>query len=95
MAKFNLTNEAKEDILRIHEFGTRMFGSQHADKYLNDFFDCFELIAKQPLAFESIDSLKEGYRRCVCGVDSIFYRIEDNVVEIMAIVGRQNIDRLF
>lgn len=95
MADYRLTKEAKEDLLRIHEFGSITFGTIQADKYLNEFFDCFELIAKQPLAFESVDSIKSGYRRCVCGVDSIFYRLVGNVVEIMAVVGRQDIDKIF
>jgi toxin ParE1/3/4 len=95
MADYRLTNEAKEDLLRIHEYGTFAFGIDQANKYLNEFFDCFELIARQPFAFESVDHIKIGYRRCVCGVDSIFYRVENNIVEIMTIVGRQDIDRIF
>ncbi|MGB0429590.1 MAG: type II toxin-antitoxin system RelE/ParE family toxin [Bacteroidia bacterium] len=57
MANYRLTNEAKEDLLRIHEFGTFAFGIKQADKYLNDFFDCFELISREPLAFESVDQI--------------------------------------
>lgn len=55
------------------------------------FFDCFEIIAKQPFSFESVDYIKKGYRRCVCGSDSIFYKINHDIVEIMAIIGRQNL----
>lgn len=40
----------------------------------------------------SVDYIKKGYRRCVCGVDSIYYRINQNIVEIMAIVGRQDLN---
>jgi toxin ParE1/3/4 len=28
----------------------------------------------------------------VCGVDSIYYRVEDDTVEIMAILGQQDVD---
>jgi toxin ParE1/3/4 len=34
--------------------------------------------------------IHEGYRRCVCGVDSIFYRVVDDKVEIMSILGWQD-----
>jgi toxin ParE1/3/4 len=95
MPDYRLTNEAKDDLLRIYEYGTFTFGINQADKYLNDFFDCFELIASQPYAFESVDQIKIGYRRCFCGVDSIFYRIENDMVEIMTIVGKQDIDKIF
>ncbi len=33
--------------------------------------------------------IRENYRRSVCGVDSIYYRIDESEVEIMAIIGRQ------
>jgi len=95
MTSYRLSNEAKDDLLRIHEFGTVVFGSDQADKYLNNFFDCFDLIAKQPMAFQSVDHIKKGYKRCVCGVESIFYRIENDVVEIITIIGRQDINQIF
>lgn len=33
---------------------------------------------------------RQGYRYCVCGVDTIFYKISPDEIEIMAIIGRQN-----
>ena len=94
MAKYKLSNSAKEDLIRIHHFGVENFGMDQADKYFNTFFDYFEIIAQQPFAFESIDYIKKGYRRCPCGVDSIYYRIHDDIVEIMAIIGRQDLKKL-
>ena len=94
MAKYKLSNLAKEDLIRIHHFGVENFGMEQADKYFNTFFDYFEIIAQQPFAFESINFIKQGYRRCPCGVDSIYYRINDNIVEIMAIIGSQDLKNL-
>jgi len=94
MAKYRLSNAAKEDLIRIHHFGVETFGMDQADKYFNTFFDYFEIIAQQPFAFESIDYVKKGYRSCPCGVDSIYYRINDDIVEIMAIIGRQDFKNL-
>ena len=56
------------------------------------FFDRFEQLAEQPLLYQAVDDIREGYRRSVCGVDSIYYRINRNTVEIMAIIGPQDID---
>ena len=39
-----------------------------------------------------IHEILPGYRRSVCGVDSIYYRVIDDVVEIMRILGRQDAD---
>lgn len=95
MAEYRLTNTAKEDLIRIHHYGIRKFGELQADKYFNTFFEYFDMIAKRPLAFEAVDYIKPGYRRCVCGVDSIFYKIEGNTVEIITIIGRQDINQIF
>ena len=53
-----------------------------ADKYLMAFFDQIELIANQPYLFPSVDFIRKGYRRSICGADSIYYRIENDTVEI-------------
>lgn len=94
MASYRLSNTAKSDLIRIHQYGVQRFGAAQADKYFNRFFDCFEIIAERPFAFESVDFIKPGYRRCVCGVDSIFYRISNDIVEIMAIIGHQDLERV-
>ena len=95
MAKYKLSKEAKNDLIRIHHYGLSKFGMDQADKYINSFFEYFDLIAQQPYSFEAVDFIRKGYRRCVCGSDSIFYRINEETVEIMTIIGRQNIDKIF
>ncbi|MCF6252454.1 MAG: type II toxin-antitoxin system RelE/ParE family toxin [Methylococcaceae bacterium] len=64
------------------------------DKYYNDFFDRFEQLAKQPFLYQPVDYISKGYRRSVCGVDSIYYCIEDNTVEIMNILGNQDANEI-
>ena len=92
MANYKLSNLAKEDLIRIHHYGVKKFGLSQADVYFNTFFEYFERIAQQPFSFESVDYIRKGYRRCVCGSDSIYYRINTDHVEIMAIVGRQDLE---
>jgi len=94
MSKYRLSNEAKEDLIRIHQYGVRKFGISQADKYYNSFFEYFDIIAQRPLSFESVDYIKKGYRRCVCGSDSIYYKINGDIVEIMAIVGMQDLNNI-
>lgn len=95
MANYRLSDAAKEDLIRIHHYGVKQFGMAQADRYFNTFFEYFEIISQQPYSFESVDFIKKGYRRCVCGSDSIFYKINNDVVEIMAIVGRQDLKNIF
>ncbi len=95
MAEYRLSNAAKEDLIRIHHFGVKKFGIAQSDKYFDAFFDYFETIAERPFAFESVDFIKAGYRKCPCGSDTIYYRINDNMVEIMAIVRMQDLQNIF
>lgn len=95
MAKYRLSIEAESDLIRIHQYGVKKFGMAQADRYFESFFEHFDLIAERPFSFEAVDYIKNGYRRCPCGVDSIYYRINENVVEIMAIIGRQDLSNQF
>jgi len=94
MPKYKLSVEAREDLIRIHQYGVEKFGMIQADKYFDSFFEYFDIIAESPFSFHSVDFIKKGYRRCVCGVDSIYYRINNNTVEIMAIIGRQELNNI-
>ena len=73
--------------------GALTYGQTQADQYFSAFFDHFEQLAEQPLS-HPITEIRKGYRRSVCGSDSVYYRITDGVVEIMAIVGAQDADQL-
>lgn len=94
MVNYRLSNTAKNDLIRIHHYGVGKFGMTQADKYFESFFDYFDIITQRPYSFEAVDHIKPGYRRCVCGVDSIYYRIVDKTVEIMAIIGRQDMHNI-
>ncbi len=94
MAKYRLSNSAKEDLIRIHHYGIKKFGETQANKYYDSFFEYFDIITKRPFSFESVDFIKKGYRRCVCGSDSIYYKINNDIVEIMAIIGRQDLNNV-
>jgi toxin ParE1/3/4 len=94
MANYRLSNQAKEDLIRIHHFGVEKFGMAQADKYFDSFFKYFDIINQQPFSFESVDFIKTGYRRFVCGSDSINFRINNETVEIMAVIGRQDLSNI-
>ena len=94
MAEFRISNTAKEDLIRIHHYGVKNFGTTQADKYFDSFFEYFEIIAQRPFSFESVDFIKKGYRRCVCGSDSIFFKVNEDFVDIMTIIGRQDLDNI-
>ena len=94
MNRYRLSNAAKEDLIRIHHYGVRQFGMYQADKYFETFFEHFENIAQRPFSFESVDFIKKGYRRCVCGSDSIYFKVNKDIVDIITIIGRQDLKNI-
>jgi|TARA_B110000285_G_scaffold31616_1_gene32757 toxin ParE1/3/4 len=94
MTKYKLSNDAKEDLIRIHHYGVLKFGIIQADKYFDSFFSQFDVITQRPFSFESVDYIKTGYRRSVCGSDSIYFRVNDENIEIMSIIGKQDIKNI-
>ncbi|MCP4286095.1 MAG: type II toxin-antitoxin system RelE/ParE family toxin [Gammaproteobacteria bacterium] len=92
MGNYKLRDEAEADLIRIHQWGVRHHGEEQADRYFAAFFDHFEQIAERPLLYP-VSDIREGYRRSVCGKDSIFYRIDGETVEIMAVIGQQDADQ--
>ena len=96
MADYLLSSAAKEDLIRMHHYGVHKFVMQQADSYFNSFFEYFKIIAQRPYSFEAVEFIKPGYRRCVCGSDSMYYCINKtkNKVEIMTIIGRQDLKNM-
>lgn len=92
MPKYKISNEAKEDLRRIYKYGYQNFGEVAADIYFDEFFLVFGKIAENPHHYQSVDHIRRGYKRCVCGADSVFYRIVHSQVKIMAILGGQDTD---
>lgn len=94
MSNYKISNTAKEDLIRIHRYGVQKFGMIQADKYFDSLFEHFEIIGQRPFSFESVDYIRKGYRRCVCGSDSIYFRLNTDVIEIMTIIGQQDLKNI-
>ncbi len=72
MASYRLTEEAKADLIRIYRRGLREYGEGQADDYYDALLDRLELLAERPLSYPAVDDIRVGYRRSVCGSDSIY-----------------------
>lgn len=94
MRTYSLSLAARADLARIYRRGLRDFGEAQADRYFSAFFRHFDRLATQPFAYPAVDDIRPGYRRSVCGVDSVYYRVNGPVVEIMAIIGEQDLDAM-
>lgn len=92
MSNYRISRQAKLDLQRIYQYGFDQFGEEQADRYFWGFFECFEKIAEQPEHYPTVDYIRIGYRRCVFKADTIYFRVLSSQVEIMAIIGGQDVD---
>jgi len=92
MANYRLAPEAEADLYRIWLYGVRQWGAAAADDHHRSFHERFEAIAANPLQFPAVGHIREGYRRSVLGRYSVYFRVDDETPEIMAIIGQQNLD---
>jgi toxin ParE1/3/4 len=49
MGSYKLSEDAKADLIRIHQHGIRRYREAQGDKYYYALFDRFEQLAEQPL----------------------------------------------
>lgn len=86
-----LSEQAQEQLKEIYKHGYIHFGEQQAESYFTNLCNRFEDITKNPFLYPSIHDIRHGYRRSICGRHSIFYKITDDRIEIIAILKTQNI----
>ncbi len=90
MYRLTLTVEADQDLEALYEDGYRRWRLAQADEYYDALLAHFAVLCENPYLFQSVDEIREGYRRSVCGKHSVYYRIVDDTVQIMGLVKKQN-----
>ncbi len=95
MRNYRLSKKAEIDLLEIAIHGDKEFGKTQSDKYRDKLKKQFLIIGSHPLRYPAVDHIRVGYRRSVCGVHSIYYKIgDDGVSEIVRILRNQHTDNI-
>ncbi len=95
MPDYRLSQSAKEDLILIAQYGDEHFGAAQSDRYRDQLKRRFLLLAEQPMLYPAVDHIRTGDRRSVCGTLSIYYRIDNEGVEILRVLGRQDTSKIF
>jgi toxin ParE1/3/4 len=90
VSDYRLSEAAKEDLIGIALYGDERFGASQSNRYRDQLKHRFSVLAAQPLLAPTVEYISAGYRRSVCGVHSIYYRIEGDGIEIIRVLGRQD-----
>ena len=92
MTQYILSQEADEDFERLFEYGIDNFGVNKATAYSNGLKKRFSEIAETPFHWQSVEYIRNNYRRSVYRKHSIYYVIESkNSVRIVRILNKENI----
>ena len=89
-AELRLAPAAEQDLINIALYGMERFGIDQSERYRDQLKRRFLELTEAPLMYPAVDDIREGYRRSVCGVHSIYYRLHTDYVEIMRVLGRQS-----
>ena len=88
--KLKISALAEQDLNAVYVEGFTAWGEAQADRYYDDLIVHFDRLCENPYLFMAVDEIREGYRRSVCGKHAVYYRINEQTVEIMAVLKRQN-----
>ena len=82
MARYRLNNIAKEDLLAIAHWGDEHHGVERSNQYRDDLKAHFVFLAENPLLYPAVEHIRSGYRRSVCGIHFVYYRINGGNLRI-------------
>lgn len=85
------TKDADQQILDIYLFGAEQFGVVRAEAYYDGLMEHMYRLCENPFAYVRVPDLKRVHRRSVYKRHTIYYRVEENLVEIIAVIGRQDV----
>ncbi len=95
MHNYKLSQKAKDDLFGIALYGDEQFGIVQSDKYREKLKKQFTALAENPMQYPAVDHIRLGYRRAVCGIHSIYYKIDENkTVEIISVLRSQSTEGL-
>ena len=66
------------------------YGVDAAIEYYDKIERRFTKLVEQPRLYPAVDQIRTGYRRTVCGVHSIYYRIDQEEIVIAHILKKQD-----
>lgn len=91
MVEYVLSESAKTDLKNIYQYGFNRFGENQAERYYDGLIACFEEIVKNPHQFQRVPEVGHDFHRCVFFSENIYFRIANQRIEIMAIIGSKDI----
>lgn len=87
MANYRLTKRAEKDLGNIAVYTFQNFGLRQAELYRDGLLKTLDTIAEFPLIGSDQGHIKPNVRRFVYESHSIYYRVNENGVVILRLLG--------
>ena len=81
-----ISKKAVSDLEEIWLYTVEKWSIDQADRYYNLIFDEIQFICKNVNAGKSMEHVRKGYRASKVKSHLIFYRIQNNIVEVVRIL---------
>jgi toxin ParE1/3/4 len=91
MAEYQLSEAADADLNDILYFGLERFGHAQTLRYRDGLKAAFSQVLANPFAFQAVDDIWPGYRRAVYQRHAIYFKIIEDGVLIVRILGQQDV----
>lgn len=93
---YRTTVEADRDIIEIYVLGAQQFGVAQSERYVDELFDTFELLAENPLMARERRELNPPMRLHPYHAHLIAYLVRDGDILIVRVLhGRQDWQGLY
>lgn len=93
--RVRLSAAARRDLSGIWTYSAKRWDEAQADRYVRQFADCFDGLARGSLKGRNADDIRTGYFKLAVGSHLVFYRMgAAGVIEVVRILHqRMDIDR--
>lgn len=88
--KYRISETALRDLQEIKNYGSKNFGHKNAINYIKEIRNKIRLISRLPLIYQELDHIRPNYRRAIHKSHSIYFKIENEQVLIMRVIGMQD-----
>ena len=83
--KYFLSLRAEEDLIEIWGYSFNKWGEKQADKYIDDIYERFQWLAKNPHLGKPRSDIEDGYYSYMQGSHLIFYIINSHGISIIGL----------
>ncbi|NOX72202.1 MAG: type II toxin-antitoxin system RelE/ParE family toxin [Alphaproteobacteria bacterium] len=91
MADYRLSKAAQIDLIEIAHYGGDQYGPKQSETYRDKLSQRLEDISAAPMQFPAVEHVQPGIRRAVCGAHQVYFHLVDGEVEIVRVLGRQDL----